>query len=139
MKWLKGVVMLIIDENVHIELENGRKAWATPHFKLNIREHVLVAWDYTNNCIGTVSTAERLKTMPTERYKVEAKMVDVFQSPLGDMSEEELNDVVETSDKEMPTGKDTQEIDVRSFPNPLGEDEGVDRDSMVDLRDDIKS
>lgn len=139
MKWLKGVVMLIIDENVYIELENGRKAWATPRFKVVIREHVLIAWDYTNDCIGTVSTAERLQTMPTERYRVEAKMVDVFQSPLGDTSEEELNDVAETSDKEMPTGEDTSEVDDRSFPNPLGEDEGVDRNTMVDLRDDIKS
>lgn len=136
MKWLKGVVILIIDENVYVELENGRKAWATPRFKLSIREHVLVSWDYTNDKIGIITTKERWAQTDTKRTQVEASMVDSFQNPLGEVFEEELTDIVETSNEEMPTDRETSVVEGRCFPNPLGDE--VDREIVVILRDDIK-
>lgn len=138
MRWLKGVVKETRRTTVRIELETGRKIWATPHFKLDVSEQVLIAWDYTNDCIGIITTKERWNSIETERDKVEgSSMIDVFLSPLDDEFEGDLNGSEVPSNRNLHNRTEESEptsiVDV--FPVPLDED--VDRDDMVELRDDI--
>jgi len=137
MRWIKGVVIMTANKAVLIELENGKKEWATPHFKLNIREQVLIAWDYTNDCIGTITTKERWENTETEQDKVEASsMIDVFQSPSDEPFEGDLNDLGEPSNNNfIDEAEENSMIDVDVFQSPSNED--VDRDDIVELRDDI--
>jgi hypothetical protein len=139
MRWLKGVVIMTaatgFNESVLVELENGRKSWAAPHFKLSLREHVLIAWDYTNDCIGMITTKKRLDQMETERDKAEtASMGDVFRNPSDEVLEEDLNDLVDFSSSSF-TEESEEDSMVDVFRNPSSED--VDRNSVVELRDDI--
>jgi hypothetical protein len=137
MRWLKGVVQATSDNNVLIELENGRREWATPPFKLSIREHVLVSWDYTNARIGTITTSERWAHTETIRDIMEEKsMIDVFQSPMGEPFEDEADDPAETSNTFEVSDRDSEGSMVEVFRVPLGEDVGC--DDAVDLRHDIK-
>jgi hypothetical protein len=140
MRRLKGIVCATADTNsaglVCIELENGRKAWAVPPFRLQMCEHVLIAWDYTNNCIGEITTKKRLETSETEQEKTEA-MSDVFRSPLDEAVEGDV-DVVDIPSTNLPNGTEEENeplsmVDV--FPVPY--DEGVDCDSVGELRHDI--
>jgi hypothetical protein len=144
MKWLKGVVtktepfsVRTTSPTVQVELENGRRVWATPHFKLSLCEHVLIAWDYTNSCIGMITTKKRLDQMETERDKVEASsMIDVSRNPSDEVFEENLSDLGESSNSSLTEkGEEDSMIEIEVFQNPTCED--VDRDSIVELRNDI--
>lgn len=137
MRWLKGVVISTskISSAVEIELDTGQRCWAAPHFKLGIREAVLISWDYTNNRVDTITTKERRAATDTERTRAEASMNEVFQSPSNEELEEDLSDTTETSSKQKP-GRDAEyDSMVDVFRNPTGED--VDCDSIVELRKDI--
>lgn len=137
MRWLKGVVIQTSGQNVLVELDTGRRSWATPHFKLSAQEHVLVAWDYTNDCVGIITTKERWTGTETERDRVEASsMIDVSLSPSDEGFEGDINDIGEPSNINFTdeTEEDSM-IDVDVFQNPSDED--VDCDSIVELRDDI--
>jgi len=137
MRWIKGVVCETRRTAVRIELETGRKVWTAPHFKLGIREQVLIAWDYTNDCIGTITTKERWKSTETERDKAEASsMIDVFRSPSNEPFEGNLNDLGEPSNNNfIDRAEENSMIDVDVFQSPSDED--VDRDDIVELRNDI--
>lgn len=137
MRWLKGVVISnsLISSAVEIELETGRRCWAAPHFKLEIREAVMISWDYTNDRVGFITTKERLTATNTERAQAETSISEVFQSPLNEELEGDLSDITETSSKQKPNEeKENSMLDV--FRNPLVED--VDCDSVVELRKDIQ-
>jgi lactam utilization protein B len=137
MRWLKGVVMQIRDHIVLIELENGRKEWATPHFKLNLRETVLVAWDYTNDCIGIITTKERWESIETEQDKAEIEAVDIFPNPSDESFEGEPDDIEVPSNTVLNDETEENSISmVDVFRVPLN-DEDVDIDSIVELRHDI--
>jgi len=134
MKWLNGVVMGRKHGLVQIELETGRKVWATPHFNLEMREHVLISWDYTKDCIAILTTKERLERLETEQDRAESEVGEAFRSPSCDESEGDVSDVVETSSGQQTT-EETYVSEERSFPVPSVED--VDCDNVVLLRDDI--
>ena len=139
MRWLKGVVINTssINSVVQIELETGRRCWATPHFKLDIHENVLISWDYTNDRVNIITTKERWKHTDTERERIEARMnkIDGFQNPSDEELEGDLSDITETSSKQKPyEDEENSKCDV--FQIPLGED--VDRDDVVLLRKDIQ-
>lgn len=137
MRWLKGVVQATSANEVLIELENGKREWTTPNFKLSIREHVMVSWDYTNARIGTITTTERWAHTETIRDIVEERsMIDVFLSPMGEEFEGEVDDPAETSNVIERSNEDEEMSMVDVFRNPLGEDVGC--DDVVDLRHDIK-
>lgn len=138
MRWLKGVVLKRVGNLFLIELENGRREWTTPYFKPEIREHVLISWDYTNDCIGTITTKERVESTETIRDKVERSMweviVDVFRIPMNEGLDGDVSDITEIASKhELNTEEENSMVDV--FQVPLGED--VDSDDIVLLRDDI--
>ena len=139
MRRLKGVVLKTKKPEVLIELDTGRRVWTTPPFILTIQDHVLVSWDYTNDCIGTITTQKRLAGTETERDKVElASMFDVFQNPLDEEFEGDMSDTVELSNgyKVAQRKEEDSMIDIIDvFQSPLGED--VDCDSIVELRYDI--
>lgn len=134
MRWLNGVVIDRRHNAVQIELATGRKVWATPDFHVEMRENVLISWDYTNDCIATLTTQKRLDSAETEQEKVEALESEAFRSPSCDEFEGDVSDIVETSSGE-PTEDESNVSEERSFPIPLDED--VDRDDVVLLRDDI--
>jgi hypothetical protein len=138
MRWLKGVVCETHKTLIRIELENGRKVWATPHFKLGICEQVLVIWDYTNDCIGIITTKERWTGTETEQDKAEASsMVDDFLSPSDERFEGELDGLEIASNHIFENETEDNSISmVDVFPVP-SHDEDVDLDSMVELRYDI--
>jgi len=133
MRWLKGVVIATAKDKVRIELDTGRKVWATPHFKLSMCEQVLIAWDYTNDCIGTLTTKKRWESLETEQSIREASTIDVFLSPVGDEIDGDLNGSEIPSNKKLRIGIEDDEptsmIDV--FPIPTNED--VDCDPNVGL------
>ena len=147
MRWLKGVVINTMPSaarsthlTIEVELETGRRAWATPHFKLNVREAVLVSWDYTNDRIDFITTKERLAAADTEQTQaedlmIENSMIDVFQSPLNEELEGDLSDIIEPSSQQEPDREEENSM-VDVFRSPLGDD--VDCDSIVELRKDIK-
>jgi hypothetical protein len=134
MKLLKGVVIARLSGSVQIELETGRKVVAAPPFKVGIREQVLIAWDYTNDCVGSITTAERLAAKETDEERVEVAQSEVFQSPWSEEVEGDLSDLDVPSEVGKPEGEE-QESDERSFPIPMVED--VDLSDIVLLKDDI--
>jgi len=138
MRWLKGVVQSTKGPEVLIELDTGRRVWATPPFKLFIQEHILISWDYTNDYVGIITTKERWASTETERDRIEeASMIDVSQNPSDEELEGDLSDLGKPSSTTESTQGDEEEstsmFDV--FQNPLGED--VDCDSIVELRYDF--
>lgn len=138
MRWLKGVVMKTNDLSVQIELETGRRFWATPNFKLQIMEQVVVSWDYTRNTVRHLTTNERLAQEESEEDKTELAKSEGFPIPMGEEFEGSVEDLAELTDNIIMPNEDTLAImdsEERSFPIPLGED--VDRDDVVLLRDDI--
>jgi hypothetical protein len=135
MRWLKGVVIGRKHGLVHIEMETGRKVWATPTFHLAIQEQVLISWDYTEDNIGILTTRERLNSMETDQERAESQPSDVFQSPLGEEFEGDVSDLDVPTDSGNPTEEESDVSEERSFPIPLDED--VDPDNIVLLKDDI--
>jgi len=135
MRWLKGVVIQTNKLSVRIELETGRRLWATPHFKLQIQEHVLVSWDYTGNRVRHLTTNERLAAEESEMDKTELAESEGFPIPMVEGFEGDVDDLAEPTNDTIVFNVDLEESEERSFPIPLGED--VDRDDVVLLRDDI--
>jgi hypothetical protein len=142
MRWLKGIVCATADTSsaglICVELENGRKAWAMPPFNVDICDHVLIAWDYTNDCIGTITTKEILAKSETEQEKTEKAMGDVFQSPIDEAVEGDVEDIIDIPSTNLSKGTEEENetlsmVDVFPVPN----DDGVDCDSIVELRHDI--
>jgi hypothetical protein len=134
MRWLKGVVIDRKHGLVRIELETGRKVWATPPFHVGMKEQVLISWDYTTDNISDFTTKERLDAIETEQERAEVALSEVFQSPLDEDVEGDVDDLVETSSGQ-PTEEESDVSEERSFPIPLDED--VDCNDIVLLRDDI--
>lgn len=135
MRWLKGVVIGRRYGSVQIELETGRKVWATPTFHLEIQEQVLISWDYTNDAIGALTTRERLNSMETPEERAENQISDVFRSPADEEFEGDVTDLDEPSDSGKPTDSESDVSEERCFPIPL--DDEVDFDDVVLLKDDI--
>lgn len=73
MRRLKGVVINKRDGLIQIELETGRRIWATPSFSISIREQILLNWDYTHDCIHSMTTPEKLAHEETEEDIAEAE------------------------------------------------------------------
>lgn len=134
MRWLKGVVIDRKYKLIRIELETGRKVWATPPFHIGMKEQVLISWDYTTDNISVLTTKERLDSVETPEERAERQNSEVFQSPLCGESEGDVTDLLETSSGQA-TEEESYVSEERSFPIPLDED--VDRDNIVLLRDDI--
>lgn len=134
MRWLKGVVIGRKHGLIQIEMETGRKVWATPPFHIGMKEQVLISWDYTTDNIGILTTKERLDSIETPEERAERQNSEVFQSPLNEESEGDVSDLVEISSGQ-PTDDESYVSEERSFPIPLDDD--VDRNDIVLLRDDI--
>lgn len=135
MRWLKGVVIDRKHGLIQVELSTGRKVWATPPFKLEMRENVLISWDYTNDRIRHLTTNAKLEKETSEREKAELAMSEVFRNPSDEAFEGDVSDLTEPTGSGNPTEEESDVSEERSFPIPLDEDVG--RDDVVLLRDDI--
>ncbi len=114
MELVKGVVLRKESNRVLIELHTGHVVWATPNFKLALREEVLLSYDHTHSYIREITTQERLDT------KAETEVSEGFSLPLVERAEAEV--------------EDEAEVEAEVFSPPEGE--RADAEAEVDQSDD---
>ncbi len=124
MKWLKGVVLNKKDGLIQIELQTGLRIWATPTFHMSIRENILVSWDYTHDCIHSMTTPERLSREETNEDVVEAEggNLDINNKEGGDSDDEEQEGEISLEDFSLPLveeDEDEAEVEGEVFSLPL--------------------
>ena len=101
MRFMKGVVSRMQSNRALIGFNTGRYVWTTPNFKVSVGEPVLVSWDYTNDCIKSITTQDRLDT------KAETEASEGFSLPMVERAEVE--------------DEDETEVEAEVFSRPMGE------------------
>jgi len=134
---LKGVVINKKDGLVQIELETGRCIWATPTFNILIREQILISWDYTHDCIHSITTPARLACEETDEDIAEAEtdnhVVDNKEGGDNDIIEEKGE--IKSEDFSLPlVEEDEDEVEAEGevFSSPK-DDEFEDESDMVSV------
>ncbi len=137
MRRLKGVVINKKDGLIQIELETGRRIWATPSFNISIREHILLNWDYTHDCIHSMTTAERLAQEETDEdiAEAEAGNLAIDNKEGGDNDVAEEKGEAENEDFSLPLveeDEDEAEVEGEVFSTP-SDDEFEGESDMVSV------
>ncbi len=134
MRWLKGVVLNKKAGLIQIELDTGRRIWATPSFSTSIREHILVSWDYTHDCIKSITTPEKLAREETDEdiAEAEAGNLAVDDKEGGDKGIEEQEGGIINEDFSLPLVEEDEDearpkqSDVFSTPSDDELEDGAD-------------
>jgi hypothetical protein len=128
MKRLKGVVINKKDGLIEVELETGRRIWTTPSFNISIREQILISWDYTHDCIKSMTTSKRLAQEETDEDRAEAETGNTtLYDDKGGGAETEEESETKTEGFSLPLveedeDEDEGEVEADVFSTPNGDE-----------------